>query len=410
MEQKDRIILVVTGSVASYKAAELVRRLMEKGAEVRVAMTGAAEKFVSPLLFESLTGQPVLRADFPGPGEDPMSHINFSRGARLVLIAPATANTLGKLACGIAEDQVSSMLLASGLPVMAAPAMNTMMYLHPAVQENLEKLKARGVTFIGPASGGLACGEEGEGKMEDVESIVCAVMEALEIKKDLAGKRMLVTAGGSREPIDPVRFISNRSSGKMGVAIASAAARRGAQVRLVAAAMETPIPEGISVERAYTAAEMLEAVTRSLEWCDALVMAAAVADYQVASPALQKVKKDGRMELALDPAPDILAAVAKEKGRRLLVGFAAETENAIAGGRKKLFAKNLDMIVINDVSRADIGFGSDQNEVTILARTGAAIAVPRMAKAKVADIILDQVAGLFPGGEDEAAGLAVEEL
>jgi len=397
---KDTVILVVTGSVAAYKSALLARRLMERGLLVKVAMTASAERFITPLTFEALTGLPVLRAGFPQSGQAPMEHINFSRGARLVVIAPATANTLGKLAHGVADDSILSMLLACGLPVMAAPAMNTQMYKHPAVQSNISTLAARGVTFIGPSSGSLACGEEGEGKMEDVETIFAAVMEKLGGVKDLAGARLLVTAGGCQEPIDPVRYIGNRSSGKMGLAVARVAAGRGAEVTLVAAHMEpslpgTGTPEGIRVIRAQTAVEMQEAVRQEFVRCDILVMAAAVSDYRVESPAAEKVKKKSAMRLDLIENPDILASVALEKGDRVVAGFAAETEDHLASGRKKLMAKNLDLIVINDVSRGDIGFGSDYNEVTLLTRDGKKIEIARATKDVVAGAVLDHAAAIW---------------
>ena len=405
---KDTIILVVTGSVAGYKAAELARNLAGKGLRVKVAMTSAAEKFVTPLTFEALTGGPVLRAGFPQPGEEPMAHINFSRGARLALIAPATADILGKLAHGVADDSVLSMLLACGLPVMAAPAMNTQMYRHPAVQANIALLAERGVEFVGPTSGALACGEEGEGKMEDVETITAAVMKRLGGERDLAGMRVLVTAGGCREPIDPVRYMGNRSSGKMGAAVARMAARRGAQVTLVAAHMETHLPEGVALVRAYTGMEMRDAVGDAFPRCDILVMAAAVTDYRVEHPAGEKVKKKDSMSLDLIRNPDILASVALEKGNRVVAGFAAETEDHLAAGRKKLVAKNLDMIVINDVSRGDIGFGSDFNEATLLTRDGRKMEIARAAKDSVANAVLDEAAAIWRANQGRKKPEAAE--
>jgi len=395
---------VVTGSVAAYKAADLARRLMERGLTVKVAMTAAAERFVTPLTFEALTASPVLRAGFPAPGQEPMAHISFSRGARLALVAPATADMLGKMAHGLADDSVSSMLLASGLPMMAAPAMNSQMYAHPAVQANIKTLAQRGVTLLGPASGALACGESGEGKMEDVGAIVDAVMEKLGGDKPMAGLRVLVTAGGCREPIDAVRYIGNRSSGKMGAAVAAEAARRGASVTLVAAHMETHLPQGVAVQRAYTAQQMMEAVRSSFTSCDILVMAAAVTDYKVANPPERKVKKSETARLELEANPDILADIGARKGSRLVVGFAAETDDLLAEGRRKLLAKNMDMVVINDVSRHDIGFGADHNEVTILTRDGRKIEIPRAAKAEVAGAILDQAADILRAGREKAAG------
>ena len=401
---KDTVILAVSGSIAAYKAADLARRLMDRGLAVKVAMTAAAERFVTPLTFEALTGGPVLRAGFPAPGEDPMAHITFSRGARLALVAPATADILGKMAHGLATDSVTSMILASGLPVMAAPAMNANMYSHPAVQANILTLKRRGVDIIGPAAGALACGDVGEGKMEDVENIVTAVMEKLGGKRDLAGVKILVTAGGCREPIDPVRFIGNRSSGKMGAALAVEAARRGAEVTLIAAAMETPPPEGVAVLRAYTAGEMSEAVHRLFPAADMLIMAAAVADFRVENPAPAKIKKSERLMLDLTANPDVLAIAGAAKGDRILIGFAAETNDALAEGRKKLMAKNLDMIVINDVSREDIGFGSDDNEAIILTRDGRRIEVPKAPKERVAAAVLDQATAMLKAGRKAATG------
>lgn len=392
-----KIILAVTGSVAAYKAADIARRLMDEGLKVRVAMTANAEKFVTPLTFEALTGASALRSSFPEPGEEPMAHITFARGARLILVAPATANIIGKLARGIADDTLSTMLLATDLPILVAPAMNTKMYNHPAVAVNIETLKERGVRFVGPSAGALACGDVGEGKLEEVETIVARVIEELELKRDLRGLKIIVTAGGAREPIDAVRFIGNRSSGKMGVAIAEAAARRGADVTLIAGALETPPPEGIETVSAETAERMLAEVGARFGAADVLIMAAAVGDYRASNITSAKVKKKDEWTIMLAKNPDIISEMARRRRSQVIIGFAAETKNAEKRGREKLLKKNMDMIVINDVSRPGIGFGADDNEATIITRDGETCKAPKMAKIELAEIILDRVAPLSEG-------------
>jgi phosphopantothenoylcysteine decarboxylase/phosphopantothenate--cysteine ligase len=394
------IILVVTGSIAAYKAADIARRLMDQGVKVRVAMTSNAEKFVTPLTFEALTGTAVLRSGFPKPGEETMEHITFSREASLILVAPATANFIGKLANGIADDNISTMLLASDLPLLVAPAMNTKMYNHPAVKQNIETLKQRGVGMINPSAGALACGDVGEGKLEEVDEIVGRVVEALELKRDLVGLKIIVTAGGSREPIDPVRFIGNRSSGKMGIAIAKAAAMRGAEVILIAGSLEVEPPEGMEIVKAATAAKMLAEVGARFDASDALIMVAAVGDYHAADISSDKVEKKDEWDIKLVKNRDIISEMSMRGSGQVIAGFAAETDEIEKRGREKLLRKNIDMIVINDVSRPDIGFGSDDNEVTIITRKGDARKHTKMAKSELAEIILDQIARLIAERKD----------
>jgi len=394
---KTKIALAVTGSVAAYKAAELARRLMDERLSVHVAMTANAEKFITPLTFAALTGNHVLRHGYPAPGDDPMPHITFQRGASLILVAPATANIIGKLANGIADDMLSSMLIASDAPVLVAPSMNSNMYNHPSVRKNIETLKRRGVSVIGPATGELACGETGEGKMERVENIVTKVLETLDLGRDLLGRKILVTAGGAREPIDPVRFIGNRSSGKMGVAVAQAAESRGADVTLVAGAMEIPVPEDMETIYAPTALEMMRVVKERFADSDVLVMAAAVGDYRARSVSPVKIREKESWDLALVRNPDIIARMCASRNKRIVVGFAAETDNAEKSGREKLLRKNMDMIVVNDVSREDIGFGSDCNEVVIITRSGETVRPPKMSKTEIGKIIIDLIADMLIG-------------
>lgn len=385
----NRIILCVTGGVAAYKACDLARRLMDKGFAIQIAMTDSAEKFVTPLTFEALTGEKVLRHAMPSPGEPPMPHITLLQGASAVVVAPATANVIGKMANGIADDMVTALLLAADVPLIVAPAMNTRMYRNPAVQANIKKLAEWGATFVNPASGTLACGEDGEGKLAPVEDIVSAVIAKLDVTPDMAGLRVIVTAGGTREPIDTVRYIGNRSSGKMGVAIASAASRRGAKVTLVSGAMETHPPKGVENIRVDTAEKMLKVVGEKFCDADILIMAAAVGDYRAQTVADGKVKKRDSWTITLTPNPDILAEMGKIKKDQTIVGFAAETDNAMQNGQEKLVKKNLDMIVVNDVSREDIGFGSAYNEIMIITKSGKILTPPRALKHDLADIILD---------------------
>ncbi|MBF0169693.1 MAG: bifunctional phosphopantothenoylcysteine decarboxylase/phosphopantothenate--cysteine ligase CoaBC [Nitrospinae bacterium] len=397
---KRNVLLGVTGGVAAYRACDLARRLMESGIAVTVVMTRSATRFVTPLTFAALTGNPVYTDD--DTHDDPMAHITLARKADLILVAPATANVLGKLACGVADDLLTTTLVAGNAPIIVVPAMNSQMWQNQAVVENVATLRARGVRFVGPAEGLLACGETGEGKMAPVEEIVAAVAEELALRRDLAGFRLLVTAGGTREPIDAVRYVGNRSTGKMGVALAEAAQARGADVTLIAAAMEVAPPEGIPLVRAETASAMRAALAERFEGCDGVVMAAAVGDYACADPAPGKVKKREAWRVELTPNPDLIAELGMKKRGRILVGFAAETDTPVEYGREKLIRKNLDLIVVNDVSRSDIGFGADQNEVIIIARSGETIAAPKAPKREVADAILDHVARLVAARTGEA--------
>ncbi|HXF04947.1 MAG TPA: bifunctional phosphopantothenoylcysteine decarboxylase/phosphopantothenate--cysteine ligase CoaBC [Blastocatellia bacterium] len=394
-----KIILGVTGCIAAYKAAEVLRQLQQRGAEVRVIMTRHACEFVRPLTFEALSRSPVV-TDMFAPGLNlPVKHIELARWADLLLVAPATANTLAKFAHGLADDFLSTVYLAFQHPVVVAPAMDQEMWLHPITQENIERLRHRGVVIIEPESGYLASGIVGEGRLADPVVIADRVMDVLSSRqreRDFVGQRVLVTAGPTCEDIDPVRFISNRSSGKMGYALAEAALRRGAQVTLITGPTSLVPPPGAEVVRVRRAQEMYEAVLRHVEAATIVIKAAAVADYRPASTQPTKLKKGtARLLLELEPTTDILAELGKRKGSRILVGFAAETENLIENGREKLQRKNLDLIVVNDVSREDAGFGSDFNAALLIDRSGSVVELPLMSKREMAERILDHVKRLW---------------
>ncbi|MDH4099664.1 MAG: bifunctional phosphopantothenoylcysteine decarboxylase/phosphopantothenate--cysteine ligase CoaBC [Nitrospirota bacterium] len=392
-----RVLLGVTGSIAAYKAVEIARGLVKKGALVQTVMTASACRFVTPLTFAAVTGQPVFtnEIDFTENGE--MSHISLAAQSDLVIVAPATANIIGKAAGGIADDLLSTLLLVARPPILMAPAMNCRMYEHPAVQKNIETLRTRGIEMEGPCSGDLACGEEGSGRMADPSDIIARAEAMLAQSGDLAGRIIMVTAGPTREPLDPVRFISNRSSGKMGYAIAEAAVRRGARVILVSGPVSLPQPSGLEAyDTVTTAAEMHDAVMGRLGGADALIMAAAVSDYSPDQPAAKKIKKqDDTLAVTLQKNPDILAEVGKRRKRPLLIGFAAETENLEKNAREKCRSKKLDLIVANDVSKPGIGFDSDDNEALLLSASGDATPLPRMSKSRMADAILDKIAILL---------------
>ncbi len=392
---KLKVILGVTGSIAAYKAADLARKLMDSGLDLHVAMTAHAEKFVTALTLETLTGNSVLRANFEQ--DDPLAHINFSRGAKLIVIAPATANCIGKMAQGICDETFTTMLMATTAPMVIAPAMNSNMYANPSVRANIGLLKERGAKFVNPASGLLACGDVGEGKLADIDEITRSVLDTLDQRLDMAGMDIVVSAGGAREPIDAVRYIGNRSSGKMGLAIAQAAALRGADVTLIAGAMDFDAPAGMKTVRVETTKEMHDAVDQLFDEADALIMAAAAGDYKAMSVAGNKVKKRDSWNIKLVKNRDILMEISKRKKKQVVVGFAAETDNAERNGREKLLKKNLDMIVINDVSRNDIGFGSDNNELTTITYDGYENKTGKAPKTELADIILDQVVRLASG-------------
>jgi phosphopantothenoylcysteine decarboxylase/phosphopantothenate--cysteine ligase len=386
-----KILLGVGGGIAAYKAAELARLLMQQGHEVQVIMTAAAGEFVRPLTFAALTGRKVLTDLFAI--ESAIEHISVAQEHELLVIAPATADLLGKLAYGLAGDFLTTLYLAFTGPVVLAPAMNVNMWQHPATQTNLETLRKRGHAIVEPESGYLACGMTGPGRLADPETIVRAIEMEMRKRRDLDEEVVLITAGPTQEPLDPVRYISNRSSGKMGYALAEAAAARGARVVLISGPVHIAPPRGtVELIPVRTAAEMRDRVFEHLGPASIVIKAAAVADFHLSRVPDQKVKKTAaRISLELDPTPDILAEVGRKKGDRLLIGFAAETQNLQQEARRKLESKNCDMVVGNLVGGADVGFESDENEVTLALRTGENIALPRAPKREIADRIFDEV-------------------
>ncbi|HKM80856.1 MAG TPA: bifunctional phosphopantothenoylcysteine decarboxylase/phosphopantothenate--cysteine ligase CoaBC [Candidatus Acidoferrum sp.] len=392
-----RITLGVTGGVAAYKSAELVRRLQQEGHSVQVVMTRAACEFVTPLTFAALSGQKVITELFAKSSsgeanlESAIEHIAVAQRTDLLVVAPATADMLAKFARGLADDFLSTLYLASTAPVIVAPAMNVNMWQHAATQENLAALKARGVHVVEPNAGYLACGMTGPGRLAELDEILKAVQDIALAKRDLAGETLLVTAGPTCEDIDPVRYITNRSSGKMGYAVAEAGARRGAKVILITGPTALATPEGVERVDVRTAEEMLAAARKHFPACSLAVFAAAVADYRPAEPASSKIKRSKEaLTLRLEPNTDILATLAKEKGERIVVGFAAETDQAAENAQKKLAQKNADLIVANDVTAKGAGFDHDTNIVTLFSRDGRDIPLPRMSKAEVAERILDE--------------------
>ena len=396
MLKEKRILLGVTGSIAAYKAVELLRELTKRGAEVQVVMTEAATKFVAPLTFETLSRQPVLLDMFTLAYGSHIGHIEATARADLFVIAPATARTIARLALGLADDFLSCIYLASRCPILVAPAMDSDMYRHVAVQENLSRLRDRGVHIVGPASGELASGSVGPGRLVEPPEIVEAIERILVTARDLADEVVLVTAGPTREPLDPVRYLSNRSSGKMGYAMAEAAAARGARVILVSGPTALSPPQGVDVIHVETAQQMHDAVLAKLTAATVVIKAAAVADYRPKQVAARKIKKDEAVyEVTLESTPDILAEVGKRKGRRILVGFAAETEDLVENARKKLQRKNLDLMVANDVSQPGAGFDADTNAVKMLDAQGKVEELPVQSKRSVADRVLDRVVGLL---------------
>jgi phosphopantothenoylcysteine decarboxylase / phosphopantothenate---cysteine ligase len=402
--QDKHILLGVTGSIACYKAVDLASRLTQAGAQVQVILTAAAQQFVTPLAFQSVTGQRAyVDADLWG-SEGHVQHIGLGKGADLLVIAPASANTLAKLAHGIADNLLSVTALAAACPILVAPAMDGGMFTHPATQSNLETLRQRGVVIVGPAEGHLASGLIGIGRMVEPLELHGHIRKLLARSGALSGRRVVVTAGGTQEPIDPVRSISNRSSGKQGFSLAQAALDLGAEVTLIAGPVNLPTPVGALRVDIRTGGEMLEAVMAAIRQCDALVMAAAVADFRPTAAASQKIKKEkGVPEIRLERTPDILAAVAESKqhsGRPLVtIGFAAESEHLLENAQAKLKAKKLDMIVANDISAVDAGFGADTNRVIFLFADGRRENLPLMDKAEVAQSVIDHVvAQLKTGG------------
>jgi phosphopantothenoylcysteine decarboxylase/phosphopantothenate--cysteine ligase len=392
-----RITLGVTGGVAAYKSAELVRRLQQEGHSVQVVMTRAAREFITPLTFAALSGQKVITELFSEPSsgeanlESAIEHIAVAQRTDLLLVAPATADVLAKLARGLADDFLSTLYLASTAPVIVAPAMNVNMWQHTATQENLATLRARSVRIVEPNEGYLACGMVGPGRLASMEEILKAVQEIAQGQRDLAGETVLVTAGPTFEDIDPVRFITNRSSGKMGYAVAEAAAGRGARVVLVTGPTALPTPEGVERADVRTAEEMLRAVQENFKASTIAIFAAAVADFRVAEPSASKIKRGkDSLTIHLEPNPDILATVAKTKGDRLIVGFAAETDHVVENARNKLVQKDADLMVANDVTAEGAGFDHDTNIVTFFSRDGRDLSLPRMSKGEVARRILDE--------------------
>ncbi|MGE5677102.1 MAG: bifunctional phosphopantothenoylcysteine decarboxylase/phosphopantothenate--cysteine ligase CoaBC [Pseudomonadota bacterium] len=386
------IVLGVSGGIAAYKSCELVSRLKKLSAGVHVIMTDSASRFVTPLTFQSLSLNQVVVDMFDAPKYWEIEHISLAKLADVFVIAPATANIIGKLANGIADDMLSTTVMATRAKVIIAPAMNTNMYENPMVQRNIKTLKELGYTFVEPGEGRLACGDVGKGKMADPSVIEAAIIEALTPRQDLAGKTVLVTAGPTREAIDPVRFISNNSTGKMGFAIAERAARRGAKVHLVSGPVNLDTPIGVTRHDILSAEEMLSKVMELFPQCDIAIKAAAVADYAPETVYSQKVKKtDGGLELRLKKNPDILYELGKIKGDKILVGFAMETENLIENAAQKVKKKNLDFIVANDLNEAGAGFAGDTNVVKLIDSEGRIESVPLKKKTEVADIILDRI-------------------
>lgn len=390
--KKPCVVLGVTGGIAVYKACELLRLLQKRGIDVFVVMTQNACRFVAPLTFETLSGHPVAVDTFDRPQTWEVEHIALAKRADLFLIAPATANIMGKMACGIADDMLSTTVMATRAPVLVAPAMNTGMWENAAVQQNVKTLRARGVEIVAPVSGHLACGDSGAGKLEDVEVIAERARELLFAKKDMEGLRVMVTAGPSREALDPVRYISNRSSGKMGYAIAQAAQKRGAEVTLLSGPVAIEAPPGVKLVPFTTTQELLDRASELAREQDLLIQAAAPADYRAKEVAPQKIKKQGGepMTFTLVENPDVAATLGKAKrSGQVFVGFAAETNDVLAHAKDKLARKNLDMIVANDVTRPGAGFDVDTNIVTLITKEGQET-LPMMSKADVAQRILDR--------------------
>ncbi|MCJ7425877.1 MAG: bifunctional phosphopantothenoylcysteine decarboxylase/phosphopantothenate--cysteine ligase CoaBC [Dehalococcoidales bacterium] len=387
------IVLGITGSIAAYKAADIASQLTKEGARVEVVMTEAATWFIAPLTLSSITGRGVVTDMFEPDSQRTIEHVALGEAADVVVIAPATASLIAKLAAGIADEMPALIVLATKAPIILAPAMHANMYENSITQENLAKLKARGFVIVEPEYGRLASGGVGRGRLADTDKIVGTIKQVLGRRGDLAGKKLVVTAGGTQEPIDPVRHIGNPSSGKMGYAIAEAARDRGAEVKLITAPTSLPQPAGVEVIPVKTTLEMQKAVTKAVAKADALIMAAAVTDYQPKTTAKEKIKKDTpELKLELVRTPDILAEV---KGDFIRVGFAAESNDIVANAKKKLEKKKLDMIVANDITAADSGFGVDTNKVILIDKKGKVEKLPLMSKREVADRILDGVVGMM---------------
>jgi phosphopantothenoylcysteine decarboxylase/phosphopantothenate--cysteine ligase len=392
MENK-KIVMAVSAGIAAYKAVELLRMLMKEGAEVQVAMSANAAKFVMPLTFEALSGKPVYHQTYDSKNSADMEHIRIAENADLMLVVPATASTIGKIANGLADDALSNLYLAFKGSVMVAPAMNDGMWQNPAVQDNIAKLTSRGVKFVDPEQGELACGSIGPGRLADLDTIMGRVRNHFNQLKDLQGLRILVTAGPTHEPLDPVRYLSNPSSGKMGYAVAECAKARGAEVVLISGPTYLNPPAGIKFESCKTAADMNSLVQKHFLECDVLVMSAAVGDFTAEKLEKEKIKKQGEegWTLRLVATKDILMEATKIKTRQFVVGFAAETQNLVESALKKLRKKKLDLIVANDISAPGIGFQSDNNQVTLIDSDEKIENLPRMTKKEIANILLDRI-------------------
>jgi phosphopantothenoylcysteine decarboxylase/phosphopantothenate--cysteine ligase len=398
-----KVALGVTGGIAAYKAAEIVRLLQDRGIRVQVVMTRAAQQFVRPLTFAALSGEKVIAGMFAAPGEEreehepnidaAIEHIAVAQSIDALVVAPATADVLAHFAQGIAGDFLTTLYLATTAPVVVAPAMNVNMWNHPATQANLQVLRQRGVKIVEPGAGYLACGMTGPGRLAENEAVVAAVMEALGASQDLNGETVLVTAGPTREKIDPVRYLTNRSSGRMGYALAEAALRRGARVLLVSGPTSLTPPGAAEVTPVESTEEMRNAVLKLLPQATIVIKTAAVSDYRPKVAAGQKIKRKGPMTLELEATPDILKELSLNKGAQIVVGFAAETENVLENARQKLVSKNLDAIAVNDVSREGVGFDSDRNAVTIITRDEV-VEIPETTKWEVAQRVLDQIVRL----------------
>jgi phosphopantothenoylcysteine decarboxylase/phosphopantothenate--cysteine ligase len=389
------VVLGVTGCIGAYKACEVLRELQRRDVDVHVVMTRAATQFVAPLTFEALSRHPVFHDQWALGENGEIRHVSLADEADLLLVAPATANSIGKFARGIADDALSTLYLATKAPVLIAPAMNVNMYAHPAFQENLATLRGRGVRVVEPGSGYLACGWLGQGRLAETDTIVEAALAVLQPRRDLAGETVLVTAGPTVEDIDPVRFVSNRSTGRMGYRIAEAARDRGASVVVVSGPTALEPPAGVRVIPVRSADEMQRAVLEQLSSATVVIAAAAVSDYRPAERAKSKLKKTDRPQsLALVRTPDILKGLGERKGERLLVGFAAETDDLVANARAKLESKNLDLIVANDVSAEGAGFAAETNAAVILRRDGTRLDVPLATKRELAERILDELRAL----------------
>jgi phosphopantothenoylcysteine decarboxylase/phosphopantothenate--cysteine ligase len=400
-----RVVLGVTGCIGAYKACEVLRELQKRDVDVRVVMTENATRFVSPMTMEALSRHPVFLDQYALGPESDIQHISLADEADLLLVAPATANILGKFAHGIADDALSTLYTATTAPVLVAPAMNVHMFQHPAVAQNMDVLRRRGVGFVEPGTGYLACGWLGKGRLAEVGDIVAATMSALARGKEMAGDTVLVTAGPTVEDIDPVRFLSNRSSGRMGYHLAEAARDRGARVVLVSGPTQLPPPRDVEVVAVRSAQEMADAVAAGAAKATVVAMAAAVADYRPRRKADRKIKKTGGgLSLDLVPTSDILAALGATKGKRFVVGFAAETEHLLENARKKRAAKSMDLIVANEVGRPGVGFDVETNAAVLIDGAGGEVAVPKVSKRELADRIWDRVAALRSGGKGRPRG------